>query len=313
MEKQVLPPFNQRRYQAAKNCPCGKSNRDGKFTPYKGHEDKGYCHSCGETFLPELKKDDSFQRFQFPNTKRKETGNDKKIDFLPYEMIRQTLKCYDQNNFVKYLVTLFREEIAFQLVDDFLIGTAKNNRTVFHQVDYNVNLRQSKVILYDPCTGRRSKEIPPYQVGRKILGEGANIQPCFFNEIDLRLFPDKPIAICESEKSAILSSVFLPEFNWIATGGIHGIKWNQATCKVLENKTVILFPDIQAYDNWKTKAEEIKKLVNCKISVSDLLEKLATPEQRKQKLDIADFLIKQDETRLAVTDNNYPVIWDNKK
>ncbi|MBT4969895.1 MAG: hypothetical protein HOM80_12890, partial [Bacteroidetes bacterium] len=37
-----------------KNCPCGKSNKDGKFVPYIGYEDKGYCHSCGETFLPDL-------------------------------------------------------------------------------------------------------------------------------------------------------------------------------------------------------------------------------------------------------------------
>ena len=37
-----------------KHCPCGKDNKDGKFVPYVGYENKGYCHSCGEIFLPKL-------------------------------------------------------------------------------------------------------------------------------------------------------------------------------------------------------------------------------------------------------------------
>jgi len=35
-----------------KHCPCGKSNKDGKFVPYIGFETHGYCHSCGKTFMP---------------------------------------------------------------------------------------------------------------------------------------------------------------------------------------------------------------------------------------------------------------------
>ena len=29
-----------------KLCPCGKRNRDGKFCPFKGSNNEGYCHSC---------------------------------------------------------------------------------------------------------------------------------------------------------------------------------------------------------------------------------------------------------------------------
>ena len=47
-----------------KHCPCGKDNKDGKFVPYVGHENKGYCHSCGETFLPELPKVEQWQHPQ---------------------------------------------------------------------------------------------------------------------------------------------------------------------------------------------------------------------------------------------------------
>lgn len=44
-----------------KYCPCNKSNHDGKFAPFKGCEVHGYCHSCGKTFLPDLKKGEGFQ------------------------------------------------------------------------------------------------------------------------------------------------------------------------------------------------------------------------------------------------------------
>ena len=323
MEKQTLPPFDKRRRSSvAKFCPCGKKNHDGKFAPFKGYEDKGYCHSCGEKFLPELKKDD---RFQFPTPKRNETGNketkpvssfhtlkEKKQetpDCLPFDLIEQSMKHYEQNYFVQYLVKLFREKRAMQLVDDFLIGTARNGGTVFHQIDFKANLRQSKIIVYDPETGKRRKDVAPYQVARKLLGEVANIQPCFFNECDLTLFPDKPVAIVESEKTAILCSVFLPKYVWLATGGKNGIKWNYETCHVLKKRIVILYPDLDAYENWTQAAEELKKVVNCKIAVSDLLEKYATEEQRKSKLDLADFIIKQDESKLAITDESYPVVW----
>jgi len=33
-----------------KQCPCGKSNKDGKFSPFVGYIDKGYCHGCSKFF-----------------------------------------------------------------------------------------------------------------------------------------------------------------------------------------------------------------------------------------------------------------------
>ena len=44
--------FDKKRHRV-KHCPCGKSNRDGKFVPYVGYDTKDYCHSCGQVYLPE--------------------------------------------------------------------------------------------------------------------------------------------------------------------------------------------------------------------------------------------------------------------
>ncbi len=45
---------------------------------------------------------------------------------------------------------------------------------------------------------------------------------CFFGEHLINV--QKPIAIVESEKSAVLSAYYYPQYNWLATGGINSIK-----------------------------------------------------------------------------------------
>ena len=58
--------------------------------------------------------------------------------------------------------------------------------------------------------------------------------------------------------------------------------------KVLAGRTVILFPDVDAYEDWKKQA---KTLTFCKVIVSNVLEKRASFEQRSAKIDIADMII----------------------
>jgi len=42
--------FESNRHRLNPTCPCGKSNRDGKFSPQKGFAgmNVGHCHSCGK-------------------------------------------------------------------------------------------------------------------------------------------------------------------------------------------------------------------------------------------------------------------------
>lgn len=67
------------------------------------------------------------------------------------------------------------------------------------------------------------------------------LRQCFFNE---QLLQDKtkPIAIVESEKTAIIASVYLPQFIWIAAGSKEGLNLNK--CQALKGLTVTLFPDL---------------------------------------------------------------------
>lgn len=47
-----------------KFCPCGKDNKDGKFIPFIGFENYGYCHSCAIPIMPPLNTSYYFVVFQ---------------------------------------------------------------------------------------------------------------------------------------------------------------------------------------------------------------------------------------------------------
>jgi hypothetical protein len=80
----------------------------------------------------------------------------------------------------------------------------------------------------------------------------------------------KTIAIVESEKTAIVMSIFLPKFIWLATGSKANFKFG--LLKPLKKRNVIAFPDKGEYNNWLQKSIELTSL-GFKISVSEILEK----------------------------------------
>ena len=51
----------------------------------------------------------------------------------------------------------------------------------------------------------------------------------------------------------------------------------------------MLFPDVDGFKSWSEKA---KQMTFCNAIVSDLLEKNATDEERANKIDIADWIIR---------------------
>lgn len=66
--------------------------------------------------------------------------------------------------------------------------------------------------------------------------------------------------------------------------------------KVLLGRQVIAFPDLDAYDLWGKKAKDYPLP---DITVSDYLEKNATPQQREMGADLADWVM---ENRMAEGD-----------
>ena len=113
------------------------------------------------------------------------------------------------------------------------------------------------------------------------------LSQCLFGEHLLPLCPDLTVALVEAEKTAVICSAVFPEFLWLATGGLG--QFNDRV-KVLLGRQVIAFPDLGACDRWRKKAKDYPLL---DITVSDYLEKNATPQQREMGADLADLVVEE--------------------
>jgi len=276
--------FSKKR-STVKVCPCGKSNSDGKFHPLVGSEKYGYCYSCVKYFGP---KGPSEPEVIFSPKKIKA---EPKNEFIQQDYFKKSIEWNGRNNFISFLKSHFGQEKAVDLIGLYKIGGAKKwaGANVFWYLDQNENITSGKIMLYNEQTGKRVKE--PFNriswVHAELKIPNENIRKCLFGEHLLTLHKEKPIALVESEKTAVIASIYFSDYIWLATGGIANLSYERM--KVLRNRKVVLFPDLCAFDLWSEKANEFKKWLD--IRVSDYLEKIATPEEREQKLDLADYLI----------------------
>jgi hypothetical protein len=224
--------------------------------------------------------------------------------FISHEFFKASLKKYEVNNFVSFLNTHFGTEVTIELVSKYFIGSSKhwNGATIFWQIDNDGKIRDGKIMLYCPTTGKRVKE--PYNhinwVHKVAKMPKFNLKQCFFGEHLLR-GSKLPVAIVESEKTAIISSLFYPQFIWLAAGSRDGL--NPEKWRVLKGRTVVLFPDLAAFEKWKVKAIEISKIA--KVNVSEYLEQIATDKEREEGLDLADYLLTLDFTEFILSRKNY--------
>jgi len=93
--KEPLPKLNlDKKRFLVKYCPCGKSNKDGKFVPYVGYDEKGYCHSCCETFLPELPQPGQWNT-PTRSYRPKVTHRPKPASCIPDEIFKASLKGHE--------------------------------------------------------------------------------------------------------------------------------------------------------------------------------------------------------------------------
>lgn len=314
--------FQQYSSNSKQTCPnCGKPKVFTRYIDVETNEvlapKVGKCDredKCGYHYPPkQYFADNGYTQHSLPKAYYKAVAT-KQIPptYINPAIVEGSFKHYQNNHFVGYLNTLFGFEITNTLLKTYPVGTSKywQGATVFWQVDAQGNTRTGKIMLYNPTTGKRVKE--PHNCitwTHSVLKQpDFNLKQCLFGEHLITTCPDKPIAIVESEKTAIIASVYMPEFNWLATGGAQNL--NKEMFSPLQGKKIVLFPDVNQYHKWKQKATGIL-LPQTQISVSDYLEKNATPQMRQHGADLADILIKPDPVAgWALTDDGYPMMWD---
>ena len=229
---------------------------------------------------------------------RKETPT----SYIDNELMERTLANYGINPLFRFLTGVMGDKEVMRIFKMYKVGTSKKwgGATVYWQIDWHGRVRSGKIMLYNSTNGHRVKEPHSYVcwVHSELQLENFNMRQCLFGEHLLSQYPSKPVAIVESEKTALIASYFMPDFIWLATGGIHGC-FKEESIKVLKTRAVMLCPDLGAFDVWKAKMPMLSAVCS-KVIISEHIELVATEEQRKNGLDIADFLLMTETPLMAL-------------
>jgi len=246
--------------------------------------------------------------------------------FFDFETFKQTLqpKRYEKNTFIQNL--FYRVQFPFEadyvtkVIQLYRLGTVANGyragAITFPFIDIKDNVRAVQVKQFDEqnhTTGtdflhsiiekhhtRNNKPLPEWL--EAYTKQDKRIS-CLFGEHLLSRYPSNPVFLVEAPKTAVYGTLYfgLPEtpesLIWLAVYNKSSFSFDKL--KVLQGRFVYVFPDLSkdgnTFKEWETKAKEYEsRLPGTRFIFSDLLEQLATPEQREKGADIADILIKQD-------------------
>jgi len=265
------------------------------FTGEQVADEVGRCDresSCGYHFTPkEYFYLTGKNPFDVPKPAIKPQPKPEPVEpsFIDTKVVQASLTRYNQNNFCRWLCSVFGKDRAFELTAAYKIGTSKywQGSCVFWQIDRDGKARAGKVMLYDDSGSRVKKPFAHVQWVHEVMQiQPYHLQQCLFGEHLLSTDSDKPVAVVESEKTAIVASGFIPGLLWVATGG----KNNKVREKLqtLIGRKVKLYPDLKAFDDWRKVAAGLPG-----VTVSDILERRATESDRAAGLDLADYLLRE--------------------
>lgn len=218
----------------------------------------------------------------------------KHTSYHNYNLVSQSARNYKNNNFIQSLKLFFNDEQIKEVITKYCIGTSKlwNNKgaCVFWQLDDNEKVRHGKIMLYDAQTGKRKKDKNGkayiHSVSSLLKLKNFNLEQCLFGLHLINETSSKTIALVESEKTAIIMSIYKPEYLWLATGSESGFKYEYL--KAIKDYKIIAFPDNSEYYKWLNKSLDLNKL-GFDISVSKYIENMDC----KKGTDLADVFIKE--------------------
>lgn len=216
--------------------------------------------------------------------------------FIDEAIVLRTLCRYDINPLYRYLVSVFGDKEATELMRLYRVGTSRQwgGASVLWQTDICGRVRSGKIMSFDPKTGQRVQPEEDKTCWAHVAMQLADfrLRQCFFGEHLLAQFPDRAVMIVASEKSAIVCHHFMPDYVWLATGDqpdwFHGER-----VEALRGRDVTLFPSLRTYKKWGNSLPVLSTICRS-VHINDYVERTATDEQRAQGLDIADFLLLTD-------------------
>lgn len=183
---------------------------------------------------------------------------DPEPSFLSSQLLAKSLKSNSKNNFSIWLKSIT------DLPHEYIISTSNKKwfgSVIFWYIDIDNQVRSGKIMQYDPNNGKRVKEPYPLVtwVHKVLKLQNFNLNVCLFGEYLLNKYPNKTVAIVESEKTAILASACYPNLIWLASGSLSYLNFKR--CQVLKGRNVILYPDVGAEPKWIEKKDQLNELM----------------------------------------------------
>ena len=277
---------------SSKKYRCKKCNKTTlvKFidteTGEKMNSDFGRCDRSSKCGFFEIPKGKLNTHFEYVYEKPKKTS------YHDYSLVSKSGRNYKQNNFIQFVKSLFGSAETKKVIEKYLIGTSKkwNGANVFWQIDTNQKVRHGKIMLYNVDTGKRQKN----KLGKAYISsvrsvmrlKNYNLNQCLFGLHLINETESRTVALTESEKTAVLMSIFKPQYIWLATGSKNGFKYKYL--KPLRDYKIIGFPDKSEYNDWNNVAIELNNL-GFNITISQWLENTKC----KEGTDLADVLIEE--------------------
>lgn len=301
----IVLEFDKKRNRKLITPCCNRNNKDGKFVNYKNlNSSYGYCHSCGvATLPPTIYEDEKGQEYMWDNLQKcfkpiviqlyyknvtqlydnhvtqgnsYDKCNNQETKYIENQLVEKFQNNELENNLLKYIRDRYGNENADFVKQLYCIGTSKDKGTVFWNINIDAKVQKVKISYYD-INGRRTDFFKvPYK-------NEDGYYSCLFGEhlISKPENAEKDIILVESEKTAIISSFHLPEYVWLAYGGINGL--TERKTKALRGRKVIIVPDIseKAVSVMKEKIDHLKE-IGIDAKIWDMTEG-KTDEQLKEE------------------------------
>ena len=203
------------------------------------------------------------------------------------------------------------------------LGASKEGGVIFWEIDAQNRVHTGKIMYYQSDCHRDKTHTPTWvhALIKDQLPQDYELQHCLFglhlltsdishqtssirhqtssisHQTSSISHQTSAVCIVESEKTAVICSELKPDCIWLSCGGLQMFK-PELLSPLIDHK-VVIFPDTdetgEAFATWTQIAQQASKLYPFKypLRVSNLLESQATPDQKRRKIDIVDFLFEE--------------------
>lgn len=211
------------------------------------------------------------------------------IKYLPEEWVAEDEKRAEETILFKFLCSIFAPENVRSAFAMYHSGGRERNGAMWNSFPL-INAEgfcvDSHLMPYNE-DGHRRKDKYSQDWALRIRGEKDYRAPWpLFGEHLLAKHPEAPVAVVESEKTAIIGAMVAPEFIWVAVLSVANLA--PGRLEAARNRDIYLFPDVDGVELWRSGAEGLAA-EGFRIYFAD---EIVTSHSEGNKEDIADLILR---------------------